>query len=261
MAKHNFGVIKATFTTYMNESENLHAKEMFGNFMKLIKESKFLRNEFEIYKNLENKHIPNENLAIKYIDENINLISGKFTIADYNNAQSSLEKLVEGLTIKVSSSKKEFYDHIDSMIHESLAPTPDVDKLHESFSFVLEFVKNNKPKLIEASVVENGIGSIPKEFLIKKAIEKFNEKYASLNESDKSLFKSIVSTKIDEKQTVFSSLKEETLTSLKSLIGRDTNIDSKVNESITKITNMSFNGDTYTKDILSLNELKISITQ
>lgn len=262
MAIHNFGVIKATFTNYMNESENLHAKDMFGKFMQLIKESKFLKTEFEVYKNLENKYIPNENLAIKYIDECIDLFSS-LNISSYNEARNKSVRLVEGLDIKVSSKKQELYRHIDTLIFESLTPEPNVDSIHESFSFVLEFIKTNKPKLVESTHhVDVDYSAIPAEFLIKKSIAKFNERYESLNETDKVVFKSIVSENVVDKQKVFTTLKEETTQLLKSLLELSKDMDNeKINESISKISTMSFNSDTYPKDVVSLHDLKTSLTQ
>lgn len=262
MAIHNFGVIKATFTNYMNESENLHAKEMFGKFMQLIKESKFLKTEFEVYKNLENKYIPNENLAIKYIDECVDLFSTA-NISSYNEARNRTAKLIEGLDIKVSAKKQELYKHIDTLIFESLTPEPNVDSIHESFSFVLDHIKINKPKLVESTThLDVDYSAIPKEFLIKKSIAKFNERFASLNETDKIVFKSIISENIADKEKVFTSLKEETTQLLKSLIDLNKDIDTvKINESITKINTMSFNSDTYPKDVVSLHDLKTSLTQ
>lgn len=263
MATNNFGIIKATFTNYMNESENLLAKEMFGKFMNLIKESKFLRTEFEVYKNLENKHIPNEYLAIKYIDENIQLLSSLYTKEHAINEHAKLPKLIEGLEIKVSSSKRELYEHIDTLIFESLTGDgiANVDKMHESLSFVLEYVKNNKPKLREYSEsLSPEIQAIPKDFLIKKAIQKFNDRYVGLNENDKQIFKSILSSNNEDKENVFTLIKEDTITKLESLIGKPDIEDDRINESIDRIKKMSFNTETYSNDIISLNNLNKDIT-
>src|SRR5258706_1673609 len=225
MAIHNFGVIKATFTNYMNESENLHAKEMFGKFMQLIKEEKVLKAEFEVYRNLENKYIPNENLAIKYIDECINIFSS-FNFNTYNDCNGKIVKLIEGLDIKVSQKKQELYKHIDTLIFESMTPEPNVDSLHESFVYILEYIKNNKPKLSETTTPLNvDYSSVPKEFLINRSIEKFNERFASLNEVDKVVFKSIISENVGDKQKVFTTLKEETTQLLKSLLDQNKELD------------------------------------
>lgn len=261
MAKNNFGVIKATFTNHMNESENLLAKEMFGKFMQMIKESKVLRAQFEIYKNLENKFIPNENLAIKYIDENISIITANYAQDAILTENEKLQPLVAGLDIKVSASKEKLYEHINTLILESCTSKliPNVDQLHESFEYVLNYVQTNKPKLIESSEVDPAYSAAPNEFLIKKAIEKFNARYSSLNEAEKSIFKSIVSEDVKIKEGVFQNLKDETLDSLKSLLGNSELVDQKINESVSKINTMHFNNGTYLTDVISLNELKSNI--
>jgi len=256
MAKHNFGVIKATFTNYLNESENLHAKEQFADFMKLMKESVSLRTIHKFYTNLEEMYIANENLAIKYIDGNINTI--KTVLPSLNETNNKLQSLVEGLNIRVSPKKFELYSHIETLLEESIKLAPDANKIHTSFTFVLEHIKNNKPTITESSV---GYTQIPKEFLIRKAIEKFNDRFSSLNESDKAIFKSIVSGDVVEKEKVFITLKEETVSTLKSLL-KDGDIDSiRVNESVDKINKMKFNTDSYSNDVLTLATLKSDITQ
>jgi hypothetical protein len=260
MAKHNFGVIKATFTNYLNESENLHAKEQFGKFMKMIKESATLRSIFEVYKNLEEKYIPSETLAIKYIDENINKLNGSISQQSFIKATNSIQSLLEGLNVKVSNGKKELYEHINTLISESLNESgKDVNKIHESFSYLIEYIKENKPKLSESILI--GYSQIPKEFMIRRAVEKFNERYSSINESDKEVLKSIISTDNSVKQSVFESLKLKTIDTLKTLIESDTNKENieMMVESTNRLSEMKFSRETFTDDILKLNELRMSI--
>lgn len=262
MTKFNFGVIKATFTYYLNESENIFAKDMFKDFMKLIKESALLQTEFKVYKSLEDKYLPNENLAIKYIDENLKLFSENgFTRESLISENAKLFPLVEGLSIRVSNNKESLYNHIHTLIYESLKgkTMTDVDKLHESFTYVLEHIKNNKPKLTESEDFSE-YNSIPKEFLIKKAIDKFNDKYNSLNEGEKKLFKTIISENRSEKQNFFNNLKVETVDTLTSLLGESSVVDERINESVDRINSMTFNDESYANDILSLYELKESLS-
>lgn len=255
MAKFNFGVIKATFNYYLNESDNIQIKEILSNFMGLIKESKLLQTEFQIYKNLDGKYLSNENLAIKYIDENIKLLSS-FTKEDMINENVKLFPLIEGLPLKISNTKKSLYEHIHILLFESLKGnnTTDVDKLHESFTFVLEYIKNNKPQISESTSVDYNL--VPKEFLIKKAIEKFNSKYNALTEFDQKIFKTIISENKDSKLDLLNNIKTDTLESLSTLLGESIVLDSKINESIEKINSMSYNDESYLNDILSLKEFK-----
>ncbi len=259
MANYNFGVVKATFSNYMNESENVFAKEMFTNFMKLIKESKIFKAQFQIYNNLEDKHIVNENLAIKYIDENINLLKQVCKAPNFEYANKELAKVCEGLTPRVSEKKRVLYENIHTLINQSLQTT-NVDELHDSFTFVLNYLTTNKSQNLMNENTTLEYSHVPKDFLIKKAIEKFNTRYESLDESDKAILKSIVSTKLADKETLFTSLKNETLSTLTSLMENSPQVDiSKVKTSMTKINEMVYNDDTYSTDIISLNELKKSL--
>ncbi len=257
MTRFNFGVIKATFTHHLNESEDISIKNMFSTFMNMITESKLLQTEFQIYKNLEGKYLPNENLAIKYIDENIDLITSNFSKEDIINENAKLFPLIEGLEIKVSGKKKELYNHIHTIIYESLKGNKltNVDKLHDSFTFVLEYITNNKPILTESDDF-SAYQSVPKDFLVKKAIEKFNDKYSVMNESQRNLFGALISENNDVKSTFFTTIKDDTITSLKSLLGESDVVDSKINESISKIESMKYNEESYAKDIFSLVDLK-----
>lgn len=260
MANYNFGVVKATFSNYMNESENVFAKEMFTNFMKLIKESKIFKAQFQIYNNLEDKHIVNESLAIKYIDENINLLKKEVcTSRLFELANKELAKVCEGLTPKVSDKKRALYENINTLINQSLNTT-NVDQLHDSFTFVLNHITTNKPQSLMNENTELEYSHVPKDFLIKKAIEKFNSKYESLDESDKMILKSIVSTSSTDRETLFTSLKNETLSTLTSLMENSPQVDvSKVKTSMSKINEMAYNDDTFSNDVISLNELKKSL--
>lgn len=260
MAITNFGVIKATFTNYLNESENVLARERFCKFMNMIKESKSLRLQFEVYKNLESKYISNETLAMKYIDENIAL----FEKANIGGGLIQLETkklstLLEGLEVKVSKAKAELYESINYILSTKGTLNQNVDKKHEAYITILEFVMNNKPRLVEATTTS--YNQIPKEYLVRKAIEKFNERFSTLNESDRAIFKSIVSNDIVEKQKVFVHLKEETVSSLKALIGHSEINAERVSESVSKIENMEFNTETFSNDVLNLHELKSDVTQ
>lgn len=256
MTNFNFGIIKATFTNYLNESENLFAKELFTNFMKLIKEEAVLQAQFQVYKNLEDKHIVNENLAIKYIDENLNVIK-KWPHAVLDRHNAVLAKICEGLKPKVSEKKKTLYENIQTLIDQTLNTT-DVDQLHESYSYVLNHIKTNEPKNLVIETA-NEFTHVPQDFLIKKAIEKFNNKYNGLNEAEKELFLTIISENTDAKNAYFVNLKSSTTHKLKSLLGENEVVDKNINEAISKIEKMKFNEETFSTDVLSLKELKESL--
>ncbi len=251
MSEYNFGIIKTTFTNYLNESEDVVARDSFKKFMQLIKESELLKGEFKFYKNLEEKYQPNDVLAAKYIDDTIKQFTnqGLATFKNLSEEHSKFKVLVEGLKTKVSPAKKELYEQIHTLLFESLRPKMDVDQLNEAYSFVMEYIKNNKPKLVEST--EDSYENIPKDFLIRKAIEKFNDKFASLNEDDKVLFKTIISEDVDIRSNYFKTLKNGILSTLSEY----DKVDDSINEAVDKLNKMNFNETTYIQDVLTLKEL------
>jgi hypothetical protein len=80
----------------------------------------------------------------------------------------------------------------DDLINESLNEYDkiDVDKIHESFSIVLNHIKKPKKKM----VIENA-GEVPvNDEIIEIAVDKFNEKYYNLNEGQKNLLRQYINS-------------------------------------------------------------------
>ncbi len=259
MSEYNFGIIKATFTNYLNESEDILAKESFKKFMQLIKESALLSAEFKVFKNLEERYQPNDILASKFIDDNISQFNStpKPSSEYFNEENSKLKPLIEGLKIRVSNKKKELYEHIHTLLfeHSKGSAFCDTNKIHESHAYVMEYIKNNKPSILEST--EDQYASVPKDFLVKRAIDIFNEKFSNLNEDDKQLFKIIISEDTKTRGKYFSDLRSNILTKLSEY----NNADELIDEAVEKVTKMSFNESTYIKDVLTLSDFNENLNK
>jgi hypothetical protein len=270
MLKNNLGNIKQSILGNLNEESSL------VKFISILKESKFLKTELAIFDNIENKYIPNEDLAIKYINENIKLIKNEnFTKEDFIIENKKIQTLFENV-VKVSNKNDKLYENINTLIYESLngKKSTNVNKLHDSFTFVLEHLKNNKKEITESTIE---LPVIPEElknsdFLIKKAIFEFNQKYSEiLSEDEIQVLKSIINENVS-KENVFNSIKESTINALenfkseldsekmkKSDITEQREIDkyaNKINESIQKIKTLNYNKDKYETDVIELIDLK-----
>jgi len=264
MSKYNLGIAKTSILSKLNEQSSIKG------FIGLLKESDLLKTELEIFNNIENKHIPNEDLAIKYIDENINLMKAKgYTKEKFLEENSKFTPLVEQAGVG-SSVKDELYKNINTLIYESLQgkKTTNVNKLHDSFVYVLEHVKNNKEQVVETVTVPSDI--VTHDFLIKKAIQDFNKKYSGvLSEHEMTVLNSIINETTEKRKTTFNSIKEKALNELNNVKGEfkiNKTLDikeqreldqylSKVNESINKISTLQYKEETYEQDIIDLVDL------
>lgn len=275
MSKYNLGIVKTSILSNLNESSSIKG------FISLLKESPILKTELSIFNNIEKKYIPNEDLAIKYIDENINLLKNMgCTKEKFETENSKLLHVFEGVPLRTTN-KKELYENLHVLIYESLAgekPT-DVNKLHDAFVFVLEHVKNNKKSVISESVK---LPILPKElvlsdFLLKRAIMEFNEKYSKiLSEDELVVLKSVIVDQGQTKEETFTTIKESTLNSLKELkleiesqnkskldVHEQREIDQyceKIDESVKNIEKLIFDKETFVNDVLDLINLKSELS-
>lgn len=273
MSKYNLGIVKTSLLTNLNETASIK------QFVNLLKESSLLKLEYSIYDNIENKHIPNEDLAIKYIDENIKLLKDAgYTRELFEAENKKFLSLVEGVQF-ANTYKKELFEKLHTLLYESLPgkKVTNVNKLHDAFSYVLEYVKTNEPKVITESnnLVENidlptqfgGVG-----YIVGKSITEFNKKYVTLlTEEEMMVLESVIAESKSAKETTFNLIKEnaiaffnEFITELKSKedqadLHEQSEIQTYVNrtnQSIDTINKMQFNETTYMNDVVKLIDIK-----
>jgi hypothetical protein len=271
MSKYNLGIVKTSILGNLNEST------VIKQFVTLLKESNLLKLEFSIIDNIEKIHIPNEDLAIKYIDENVKLLKDAgYTKELFESENKKFLPLIEGIQF-ANTDKKELYERIHSLLYESLAgkKVTNVNKLHDSFSFVLEHIKNNNKKAIVETIELPALlqDVAINDFIVKSSIHEFNEKYGNLlSEDEMSIFKSIIDNSTETKKSTFIALREDTVTSLKTYLNELTSKDmtgtsvheqrelgeyiDKTKNTITNIDKLSFNESTYMKDVVDLVSLK-----
>lgn len=258
----NFGIVKAiisgTFSEVLLESTNsVFGKKKISEFVDTLKNSDLLKTEYMVFSNLENKHIDNETLITKYIDENISLLK-KYTKQDLISEHKKLDQFIDESVILLKKDQINLYKNIHTLIYESLDGhnvMTNVDKLYDSFTYIFEHIK--KPKIVIAESKSNLKldSSLNTDLVIEKALIGFNEKFSNLSEEEKKILNIIAFSEEKEKQDLFETLKIEGLNSLTKLKEKGIHED-KVNESIEKINSMSYNKDTLTEDVIHLNLLK-----
>lgn len=229
----NFGKLKAI---QANKMLNENSTDSISKFMNIIKNSQKLQKEFKIYKSLENANIPKEMLAMKHIDRNLSK-RGMLN-------ESELEKLQEfNEDVDIDPKKEKLYESIHTLLHSD-----DVDAQHNAYVHVLEHIMNNTP-IVEEETIEYPEG-IDKQMILEMAVAKFNDKYSSMSENEKDLFKTLSTTSFGKKKELFESLKKETIEL--TCEGDNNGIEDKINEAVDSINKIEFNLDTANSSIIKL---------
>jgi hypothetical protein len=206
----NFGKIKNAFNGILAEglvSKNEANKLLFKKYIKTIKESEILRTQFLVYNNIENKLESDSLSANLYVSENLSLLA-KYKISDIIKENKKLIALSE----QVSANLEESYDPTLSALHESLSnliftkKTPNsIDSVTDSAKSVVEYIKANKAKDITESI------ELPNSMISIIMVDKYNEKYADLDETEKKILKSLIDADDNQKKDVYESTLKECL--------------------------------------------------
>lgn len=233
---------------FKNNSIN-ESKKLTIDFFNVVKNSPILQLEFKVFDNLENKNIENDLIATRYIDSNIKLFE-VYTVSEIIEEHKKLSNFLNE-NVTLDSEKIKLYDAINDLILESVNDYEkiDVDSIHESFSIVLNHIKTPKKQLIDNQELK-----LINEDVIEIAINKFNEKYESLNEDDKNLLKKLIKSTEKEKENLLEEYKKESLFILENV--NNENIEDKIAKTVKKINEISYNPKTIDDDIISLHELK-----
>ena len=249
--------------SYFNHELIEESKKLTTDFFDVVKNSPILQLEFKVFSNLENKTIDNELIATRYIDNNIKLFE-VYTIDEIDAERLKLNEFFDNgfkLTSEnalLNPDKIELYEAIDNLIRESLNDYNkiDVDNIHESFEIVLNHVKTPKTQTLIETVEAKDVN----EDVIEIAINKFNDKYDSLNESDKILLKKLIKADKKEKLVILEEYKTECLAILE---GTDrSKYEEKFAKAIQRIKEMSYKTNTLEfnqridDDIIGLHDLK-----
>ena len=116
MKNTNIGIANLVISNKLKQSffsNNLieESKKLTNDFFDVIKSSPILQLEFKVYSNIENKHIDNELIATRYIDNNIKL----FEVWTLREIEAEHEKLKTFLT-------EENLKHYETREHLAINP-------------------------------------------------------------------------------------------------------------------------------------------
>lgn len=253
----NIGIVNLVVSnklkdSYFKNEMITESKEQINEFFDVVKTSPVLQLEFKVFNNIEGKHVENEILAKDYIDNHIKLFE-IYTIEEIDAEREKLKKFVTENIVAGSYDvdKVDLYNAIDTLINETLESynNKDIDKMHEALMLVLKHVQTPKKVLLESVDVQPINDDV-----IEIAVEKYNEKYESLNEDDKKLLKTLIKASTAEKQELLETLKTESLVMLEGINKNGT--QDKIAKAIQKIKEMVYNQGTVDDNIIGLHELK-----
>lgn len=192
----NFGKIKNAFNGILVEAiatKNSKDKQLFGKYVKSINENKVLRTQFLIYNNIENKVEDNEFKANLFLQENLNLLN-KFSKKEILEAN---EKLASILSVNSEVCDNEnLYENISTLIFTE-RNSENIDMVIEATTSVIKYITENKVKETSESL------GLPNSMLTSIMVEKYNNKYSDIDESDKKIIKTLLDSDDETKKQVY----------------------------------------------------------
>lgn len=196
----NFGKIKNTFNELLAVElmlENKNNKELFKKYVKGIRESKILNTEFLVITNIENKIESDREKATQFVKENIALFSNfnKKDILEVNKKLASFISLSDD-DIVADYEFKDLHENISKLIFAKKTPNT-IEDIIETTGKVVDYILNNKPKTVNESI------ELPTSMLSTMMVDKYNEKYNDLNESEKNLIKVLIDSTPEEKKEIY----------------------------------------------------------
>jgi hypothetical protein len=204
----NFGKIKNAFSEILAEgiaSNDLAKKKLFKKYVKTLRESDILKTQFLVYENIENIIEEDQFSANLIVTENLNLFK-KFNKKDMLKENQRLISLSNEVKLKLDES----YDEKLSSLHESIGNlvfleknSKTVSEIAKSTKNILDYVKTNKLKVINESY------DVPNSMLSSMLVEKYNERYGDMTETEKNVIKILVESTDEEKLTLYVKITRE----------------------------------------------------
>ena len=256
----NFGKIKNAFNGILAESivtKNDTNKALFKKYVQTIKESNILKTQFLVYDNIENK-LEDESISTNvFVAENISILQ-KFKAADILKENKKLLALSKEIEAKL----EEVYDTRLSSLHESLSNiiftsvTPkNVNKVSRDITNVINYIKTNKPKELTEAI------NLPASMLSTMMVDKYNEKYSELDESERKVLKALINSTDAEKKEVYTLTIRECIDLINEKL-KEADLDAK--DKLLRVKDKLLNDkqeitEDFTKNISKLVELKDSL--
>lgn len=194
----NFGIITNAFNGVLAEglvSKDTNNKQIFKKYIKTIKENEVLKTQFLVYNNIENKIEENEFKANLFLQENIALVK-KFSKKEIAKANQLLANNIS-IELGESYTNAELHENISKLIFTDKT-TSNIDTIVEATASIINFMKTNQPKEVNESI------DLPSSMISTIMVDKYNEKYSTLDESERQILKALIDSDDDKKKEVYS---------------------------------------------------------
>jgi TRAP-type C4-dicarboxylate transport system substrate-binding protein len=126
----------------------------------------------------------------------------------------------------------------------------------EATSAVVDYIVNNKEKVITEAI------ELPNSMLMNILVDKYNERYSSLSESEKEILKSLIDSTEETKKEVYTKTLRECINLINEKLD---NSDTQTKEKLLNVKDRLLNdtseiNEDYFKNISKLVDLKSSLT-
>jgi len=258
----NFGQIKNAFNELVSEgivTSNVESNNLFKKYIKSIRENNMLKTQFLVITNIENKIESDRDKVSEYLKENINLFSSfnKKKLIEANDNLSSFIRLCnKGALLKedFNYDNKSLHENISKLIFTKRTPN-NIDTIVEATNAIISYILNNKKREIVEAI------ELPSSMLTTMMVDKYNEKYSSLDESEKRVLKVLIDSTPEEKADVYTTTLRECIDLInEKLTGSDLDSKDKLLRVKDKLLNDKINiTEDFEKKISKLIELKDSL--
>jgi hypothetical protein len=216
-----FGKLKCKILSVLSEEYKNNNKENIGKILKLIKEDKNFKELYLFYEDFEKLSIKEPK---QYLDNLKNILNKKFELV--TETSNKIEKL---LPKNIDYEYNSIYEGLDLLAIEF--DLNNIVKKNESIELLENHLISEKEEIIE----EGEINFTTNENLLKTIlVNNFNILYENnLDETEKKLFREIISINKSDLNNNFNLLKEEILKKLDDIILE--NNDEVLNEKIKEV--------------------------
>jgi len=255
---YNFSKIKNTYNlVYLDyfKTKDKKLKSLFEFYIRKIKSSNLLKEEFNIYSVLNNSMFESDVDAQNFITECV------IQMSLLNNDEMS--KLHTELSNKLVANKYELSESESN-----------VENLFEKY-LNIKRKSGNLPLISETSLElrKSIIGNvdpketldyvnIPSDVLTSIMVDKFNNKYSSLDEGSRGLFNILMDDNDDSKKTFLNNSVKECLNKVNSKLlesSGDLDLKTMLLSAKEKLLSIEYSPDTFTSDVSRVIDLKSNI--